>query len=306
MIRTFISYVSGWRIGTPKEYRKCYNLYGGCFVTHPDVLLFMERQLNLRHKYYIKRDFNGTLLGGICINGEKEIAIIGHQSQNVGVDKFMLNKDELILPINPHVKTIIPFRSKILSSVNRSSVLNATFSLNSHREICLAKTCGKGGYSSSTKSSRNRELKKFLESGGSIVDQALLTSTQLVDIYLELFGKRREKKPDNKKQMLDMVTSLRRMIFGYVLFYNNQPCAFQFITRADSPKWICFDYVNGGYDREYDEFCPGTIVTWLNVRAAYDLCEQEGKEMRYSFGKPTAAYKDRWCKRAPLGRMLSI
>ncbi|MDP8748797.1 hypothetical protein QZQ38_10180 [Serratia marcescens] len=53
-------------------------------------------------------------------------------------------------------------------------------------------------------------------------------------------------------------------------------------------------------------FCPGTIVTWLNVRAAYELCEREGKEMRYSFGKPTEAYKDRWCERAPLGRTLSI
>ncbi|HHK5634261.1 TPA: Mig-14 family protein, partial [Serratia marcescens] len=53
-------------------------------------------------------------------------------------------------------------------------------------------------------------------------------------------------------------------------------------------------------------FCPGTIVTWLNVRTAYELCEREGKEMRYSFGKPTEAYKDRWCERAPLGRTLSI
>ncbi|MFO3875794.1 GNAT family protein [Serratia marcescens] len=85
-----------------------------------------------------------------------------------------------------------------------------------------------------------------------------------------------------------------------------QPCAFQLITRADSPEWICFDYVNGGYDREHNGFCPGTIVTWLNVRAAYELCEREGKEMRYSFGKPTEAYKDRWCERAPLGRTLSI
>ena len=53
--------------------------------------------------------------------------------------------------------------------------------------------------------------------------------------------------------------------------------------------------MNGGYDREHNGFCPGTIVTWLNVRAAYELCEREGKEMRYSFGKPTEAYKDRWC-----------
>ncbi|MGQ6213977.1 hypothetical protein ACUNGV_19005 [Serratia sp. IR-2025] len=42
------------------------------------------------------------------------------------------------------------------------------------------------------------------------------------------------------------------------------------------------------------------------MRAAYELCEREGKEMRYSFGKPTAPYKDRWCERAPLGRTLAV
>lgn len=97
-------------------------------------------------------------------------------------------------------------------------------------------------------------IKKFLNSGGDVVDQALLTPNQLADIYLELFERRWGVKPDNKQQMVDMITSLRDMIFGYVLFYNGQPCAFQFITRADSPKWICFDYVNGGYDREQDGF----------------------------------------------------
>ncbi|MEM5442345.1 GNAT family N-acetyltransferase [Serratia marcescens] len=306
MIRKLLSFAGGWRKGTAEEYRACYNLYGGSFVTHPDVLNFMQRQLNLRHKYYVKHAPNGVLLGGFCTNGNKEIALVGRGSKKIGIDIFMFNKDEMILPINRRIKTLIPYRSKILSSINGCSVINSTFSLNSQREICLAKTCGKGGYSSSTKNSRNRELKKFLNSGGDVVDQALLTPIQLADIYLELFEKRWGVKPDNKQQMVDMITSLRDMIFGYVLFYNGQPCAFQFITRADSPKWICFDYVNGGYDREQDGFCPGTIVTWLNVRAAYELCEREGKEMRYSFGKPTAPYKDRWCERAPLGRTLAV
>lgn len=137
------------------------------------------------------------------------------------------------------------------------------------------------------------------------MDQALLTPNQLADIYLELFERRWGVKPDNKQQMVDMITSLRDMIFGYVLFYNGQPCAFQFITVADSPKWICFDYVNGGM------IANRMVLSrnhrhWLNVRAAYELCEREGKEMRYSFGKPTAPYKDRWCERAPLGRTLAV
>ncbi|MBH1932022.1 GNAT family N-acetyltransferase [Serratia rubidaea] len=306
MIRKFISFAAGWRTGTAEEYSACYHRYGGSFVTHPDVLSFMQRQFNLSHKYYIKRAANRELIGGLCINDNKEIAIVGKRSKALGLDRFPFNKDEMILPISEQVKTVIPYRSKILSSINGRSVLNSTFSLNSHREICLAKSCGKGGFSSSTKNSRNRELKKFLKSGGEAVEQSQLTPAQLVDIYFDLHGKRWGKDPGNQSQMLAMLTDLRDMIFGYVLFYHGKPCAYQLITKTESPRWICFDYVNGGYDRQHDEFCPGTIVTWLNVRAAYELCEQAGKEMRYSFGKPTAAYKDRWCKRAPLGRTLAI
>lgn len=92
MIRKFISYATGWRIGTAEEYRTCYSLYGGSFVTHPDVLSFMQRQLNLRHKYYIKRDSNGSLLGGMCTNGRKEIAIVGRQSKKSGLICSRLTK----------------------------------------------------------------------------------------------------------------------------------------------------------------------------------------------------------------------
>ncbi|CCP02983.1 hypothetical protein BN439_1923 [Erwinia amylovora Ea644] len=63
--------------------------------------------------------------------------------------------------------------------------------------------------------------------------------------------------------------------------------------------------MNDEFDRLHNSFCPGTIVTWLNVNSAYDLSSSMGKAMRYSFGKPTAGYKERWCYRSPLGRVLA-
>ncbi|HGE8451177.1 TPA: Mig-14 family protein, partial [Serratia marcescens] len=103
MIRKLLSFAGGWRKGTAEEYRACYNLYGGSFVTHPDVLNFMQRQLNLRHKYYVKHAPNGELLGGFCTNGNKEIALVGRGSKKIGIDSFMFNKDEMILPINRRI-----------------------------------------------------------------------------------------------------------------------------------------------------------------------------------------------------------
>lgn len=274
-------------------------------MTHPHVLLFLQDRLKCQPTYHIKRAKNESILGGYCTWNES-FAAIGREAKKLGIDFYPFNRDEIILPLHPKLKTIFPFKTKILSSLNSDNAINSTFKSNSHRAICLAKSCGEGGFSSSTKNSRRRELKRFLNAGGEFVEQSAFSPEQLTTIYIELYEKRWGHKPGNGHEMLDMLISLRNMFFGYVLFFDGKPCAFQLITKAESPSWICFDYVNGGYDQFHESFCPGTIVTWLNVKAAYDSCLSLNKVMRYSFGKPTAGYKERWCYLSPLGRILSI
>lgn len=305
MMQSINLFTSGWKKGTEEDYKLCYSLYGGSFMTHPDVLLFLQKRLNFTPTYSVKRDKDDKLLGGCCTWGGV-FAATGIDAQSSGIDYYPLNRDEIILPLHPDLKTSLPFRTKILSSLNCDKTRNATLRFNSQRAICLAKGCGEDGYSSSTKNSRRRELKRFLNAGGQFLDQSHFSSEELTTIYCELYEKRWGHTPGNKKEMLDMLMSLREMFFGYVLLLDGKPCAFQLITKAESPEWICFDYVNGGYDQLQDSFCPGTVVTWLNVKSAYDLCAAQGKAMRYSFGKPTADYKDRWCYRSPLGRVLAI
>ncbi|TQI79581.1 Mig-14 protein [Serratia fonticola] len=306
MIRKLTTSAFGWRQGTAAEYEQCHRLYGGSFITHPEVLTFLHQRLDCQPRYYIKRDNHDLLVGAFCSWQNSNFACDGKTAKRLKVDCYQLNKDEMILPMHPEFKSVLPFKTKILSSLNENNVFNATFKLNSGRSICLAKGCGKGGFSSSTKNSRNRELKKFLNAGGEVFDQASFTPEELTTIYFDLFEKRRGKRPKNFSETVDMLTSLRSFFFGHVLFLAGKPCAFHMIAKAESHEWINFDYINGGYDQSHDTFCPGTIVTWLNVKSAYELCEEAGKAMRYSFGKPTAAYKDRWCYRAPLGRVLAV
>ncbi|MDW5499275.1 GNAT family N-acetyltransferase [Serratia proteamaculans] len=306
MIRKLTSFASGWRHATANEYKLCHQLYGGSFMTHPDVLQFFQARLDCQPAYYVKRTYDDRPIGAFCSWGGKDLALTGNMSKKIGIERYTFNRDELILPLSPDLKTTIPFKTKKLSSLNGNNTRNATFKLNSHRAICLAKGCGQGGFSSSTKNSRRRELNRFLNAGGEIVEQTQFTPEQLAAIYFELYEKRWGNRPGHYEEMVDMLSSLRSMFFGHVLFFDGKPCAFQLITKAESPDWICFDYVNGGYDQLHENFCPGTIVTWLNVKAAYDLCASQDKAMRYSFGKPTADYKDRWCYRSPLGRVLTI
>ncbi|CCG88105.1 hypothetical protein [Erwinia piriflorinigrans] len=305
MMQLITRFTSGWKKGTEDDYSLCYSLYGGSFITHPDVLLFLQNRLKCKPTYYVKRDKDDNLLGGFC-TWNNSFAATGSEAQKSGIDFYPLNRDEIILPLHSDLKTSLPVRSKILSSLNCDKIRNATLRFNSQRAICLAKGCGEDGYSASTKSSRRRELKRFLNAGGQYLDQSRFSPEELTNIHCGLYEKRWGHMPGNKKEILDMLMTLREMFFGYVLLLDGKPCAFQLITKAESPEWICFDYVNGGYDRLQDSFCPGTIVTWLNVNSAYDLCSSQGKTMRYSFGKPTADYKDRWCYRSPLGRVLAI
>jgi len=306
MIRKLTALAAGWKIGTANDYHYCYNQYGGNFITHPDVLLFLEERLKSPLTYYIKTNKNNELIGSYCTWNQNQFAVTGKLAKQLGIDLYPFNKDEIILPLHTDLKTIIPCKTKMLSAINNNNIINATFKLNSQRTICLAKSCGEGGFSSTTKSSRRRELKRFINAGGEFIDQSAFSPEQLTAIFIELFEKRWGYPPANRAEMIDMLTSLRSMFFGYVLFFEGKACAFQLITKAESPNWICFDYINGGYDQTHDAFCPGTIVTWLNVSAADELCSSVGKTMRYSFGRPSAEYKDRWCYRAPLGRMLAF
>ncbi|AUX72504.1 GNAT family N-acetyltransferase [Erwinia pyrifoliae] len=306
MARTLTTFFSGWKHGTADDYNLCYNLYGGSFMTHPDVLSFLENRLNLKSTYFVKRDKDNKLLGGFCTWNNRSFAATGKDVQRSGIDFYPFNKDEIILPLGFDLKTSLPFKTKILSCINGDKTRNVTYKFNSQRSICLAKGCGESGFSSSTKNSRRRELKRFLNAGGEFRDQSQFSPEELTAIYCDLYEKRWGSKPGNKAEMLDMISVLREMFFGYVLLFDGKPCAFQLITKAESPEWICFDYVNGGLDRLHDSFCPGTIVTWLNVNSAYDLCTSMGKTMRYSFGKPTEGYKERWCYRSPLGRVISL
>ncbi|MBQ0955072.1 GNAT family N-acetyltransferase [Serratia symbiotica] len=296
----------GWSLGTALDYEMCHHMYGGSFITHPDVLAFIHARFDCSPSVHIKRDSNGALLGAFCAWKKAHLAGDIAITQKLGIERYPFNKDEIILPFNQKLRGILPFRTKLISSLNRANIFNSTFKLNSDRAVCIAKGCGNNGFSSKTKNSRNRELNKFLAAGGEIVEQSIFSPDELTTIYFDLFESRWGHRPDNYLETVDMLTSLRSFFFGHVLFLAGKPCAFQFITKADSPTWINFDYVNGGYDKTHHSFCPGTIVTWVNIKSAYELCNSTGKTMRYSFGRPTAAYKDRWCRKEPLGRILSL
>ncbi|WP_235432609.1 GNAT family N-acetyltransferase [Pragia fontium] len=300
------SAITGWESATKKEYNECYSLYGGSLNSHPDILDFMHSKADCKERYYVKTTSDGKLLGGICVWNNSHIAGDVEIIKKLKLDPLPINHDEIILPLSPLLKTILPFKTKVLSEISHPSILNSSITLNKKRVICLSKGLNSDGFSSKTKNTRNKELRKFLEAGGEIKNSAEFSAESLTDLYFELYEKRWGNKPDNRDVTIELLTQLNSMVFGSVLMLNGSPCAFQLILKCESPAWNCYDYVNGGVNTSESALSPGTVVTWLNVRDAFTQCQAAEKEMRYSFGKDSAQYKDRWCQKRSTGRIITL
>ena len=66
MIKKLTNPVSlGWSLGTAVDYEMCHHMYGGSFITHPDMLAFIHSRFDCSPSVDIKRDSNGTLLCSI-------------------------------------------------------------------------------------------------------------------------------------------------------------------------------------------------------------------------------------------------
>ncbi|WP_071882197.1 hypothetical protein [Candidatus Sodalis pierantonius] len=165
------SLLSGWEIGDKDQYAEAYHIYGGSTATHPDILPFFHGKAKCNHTYFIKRNSTGELIGDCCAWGHRYLAGDTKARANLCLEQYPLTCGEIALPISSSLKHLVPFRTKYLSDLN-SNVINATYKLNSHRQMQLAKGCGQHGFRSKAKTSRNRELRDFIAMGGEVKDQS--------------------------------------------------------------------------------------------------------------------------------------
>lgn len=93
-------------------------------------------------------------------------------------------------------------------------------------------------------------MRRFLANGGSIVPVTDFSSDELSKIYLKLMNIRwKDKYKDNcVKELADFIEAIRPMIFGSVLMFNDTPCAYDLVYKAECSDWIYFDDHNGGVD----------------------------------------------------------
>lgn len=252
----------------------------------------------------VRADPKGNILAAACVWNDKYLANDCATFDLTKSKSLPISKDEIILPMNKNVKLVIPFRSKIISSLHSNNIINSSYKFNANRNICIAKNTSE--FTSKTRQTRQREVKKFLANGGEIKPISCFTASDAMDIYDKLFCIRRGVHTKDLVYNKALLQDYPDKFFGHVLTHNGEPCAMQIIVKAETQYFICFDYINIGYDTNFSSLCLGTVLTWINLLAAQDLCDKKQKQMRFSFGKPTFTYKTRWCHQEPLGRIITF
>lgn len=297
---SIISNLTGWVESSFADYQLAYTAFGGSTISNPEILTFIHSRFDLKERFYIKRNQMSELIAGICVWDNNFIAGDQKIVKKHGIDRYPLNFDEIVLPVAPDVSLMIPFRTKFLSVINHKTVINSHHRLNAHRQISIVRTV-----STKTSGTRNRELRKFLEAGGTVHDVSEYASETLMEIYADLFYLRRGKRPD-MDMMREILQEIPDLLFGTILFYKDMPCAMQWVVKSEDNHRVYLDYVNAGMNMELPpHLSVGTLTAWMNIRSALEYGKKNNKEIRFSFGRPTADYKDRWCNREPLYRVFS-
>lgn len=299
----FLSRFSNLESITLQDYRMCWNDFGGNPITHPDVLTCLHEELSIPANYFGKVNSVGKLEAAFCVWDNKFIAGDIRTSFLTRNSQLPINKDEVVLPIQKDAKLIMPWHCHILSSHNRSNILNSTFKLNASRTICLARN--NGGFSRKFEKNREREVKKFLHSGGEVRSIRTFSVDELIEIYRNLFYLRHRTPVKGISEMRSFMNATHQLWHGDVLLFRNTPCAFQLIMKVIGPDNIYYDYINAGLNPEYSSYSPGSVLTWLNIKKAWGECMVNKKNMMYSFGRPTFDYKKLWTAPQSLGRVLT-
>jgi len=286
----------GWKPSSYEIYCQAYREFGGSVCNHPLVLKILEDRAPNQIQFFHK-EANGKIVGAFFTDKCGEI-IHPHK-------KIPVIFENIILPISPDLGSFyLPAKSKELSIRHKKQFLNFTYGVLNRRSICLVKD----SFSKKTNKKRQSDMNKFLKNGGEVVSASSFSSEQLSAIYLKLSGMRWGSQHNHSDitELAEFIESIRTMIFGNVLFYKGEPCAYDLIYQAECNNWIYFDDHNGGIDTTIKDFSVGSLLLFANISEARNLCQQKNKEFIFSIGRSNDkwAYKKLWSNEIKLGKSI--
>lgn len=295
----------GWRPISAADYRASHERYGGSVATHPDVLAFLHERLRLPGEYLGVPGDDGAAQLAVCRWGRYVAGEASALGRHV-TPYYDLGTPELIVPCAPDAaRRLLLLRASHLSPLSQHLFRNARPVAKERRHLAMAKGMGADGFSRKTAKRRRLDVKHFLEQGGQVTEVHEHDAQTLADIYRTLHHARWQRYPGERDRLIDLMSSLRHLLFGHVLWMQGRAVAFDFILKADSPRWTSFECVNGGFDPAVVDCSPGSVLIWLNLVKAWEETTAAGREMRFSLGHMDNDYKTTWCRPQTVYRTLT-
>ncbi|MBE2259922.1 MAG: GNAT family N-acetyltransferase [Candidatus Accumulibacter sp.] len=286
----------GWQEVDAATYAAAWQRFGGSVFTHPLVVERLAGLAAIPVRY----------LGWYA--GEQLLAAIPCWGRHLALSKEVLKRRrrrgafdfgnaEVILPIAAYARVPVRQSMRYVSELNARQISGLK-----EQSEGLAMARPPEQYSKKFRYNQRRELRLLEEAGGSVRPMLDFSPSEQAAMYVDLFQRRWGFAAKGSDHLADVFTLLRDFMTGAVLLRNERPIAVQIVYRVEAPCWVSQEYINGGVDPQAQEFSPGSVLSYINTRDAWQYARELGKPLRYSFGRADREYKDRWCHRVPVYR----
>ncbi|MFT0213875.1 GNAT family N-acetyltransferase [Pseudomonas sp. F1_0610] len=284
----------GWQDISAQEYSAAWQTFGGSVATHPDIVERLSDFAQLQVSYL--GWFEGEQLQAALPVTGRYLALskdcLKHAKKR---HLFDLGNAEIILPVAQEAQVLLRHKVRYLSALNSQQIVSAK-----PQKESLALARQPEEYSKKFRYNQRREQRLLEEAGGSLVPMENLSTQEIASIYTSLFERRWGFPVPGKGHLVDVFNLLREFMVGNLVYLDNQPVAIQILYRVEAPNWVSLEYINGGVDPQQREFSPGSVLSFVNTQEQWAYAREQGKTLRYSFGRSDREYKDRWCNNHPV------
>ncbi|HDX8938372.1 TPA: transcriptional regulator [Klebsiella michiganensis] len=290
-----------WSECSFQEYESACYAFGYNCESSPDFISFKMRN-NAALKFYAYKK-KGEILGSVCI--ENGWVANDHKNPNRELPGLLTPKSSIFVPICSSLKkkVILPFRTKCLHPLQQDVFLNTSYNIFNKRHAAFSKN-PTIDFSKKTISTREREIRKFLDSGGLFMDIDQLTGEHIFKVYETLYEARRNKKIRMPGVNLKFFQEFENSFKGHVMFWHGEPIAIQLLLSVSGKAGMFVDFINIGYRKDINAGSLGTMLMWKNLTALYQEAAENNLNLYYSYGMMSGEYKTRWCHPVSLGRSI--
>ncbi|MEI9745897.1 transcriptional regulator [Enterobacter ludwigii] len=245
----------------------------------------------------------GKIFGSVCI--DNGWLANDFKNKNKSINFLPVPTSSVYVPLSESIngKIIIPFKSKCLHPLQSNMFRNASYVLLSKRQAAFSKNI-QTDFSGKTISTREREIRKYIKSGGSFKPISTISHNELFDIYEYLFQSRWGKQISEKEINRSFFNEFHNHFKGEVLMMNGEPTAIQLLVSVESRAGYFVDFINIGYKKQIQTDSVGTILMWNNLKVLHAEAVNKDINLIYSYGFMSGDYKKRWCIPANTGRVL--